>query len=165
MNSRKIFQERLAQAKSVLISTHLYPDADGIGSQIALCMALRDTGRTAYCVNEEELLERYHYLDPDKVVHSVKQYTQKKLPMNVDLFIIVDTNSPDRIGKKAQTVMSHSKRVLFIDHHPCPPEIAVLHCIDTSKAATGQLVGELIQNLKIPLTKELALPRLFSSQG
>ncbi len=71
---KKLFLDSLKGAENIVITTHLFPDADGIGSEIALCMALKEFGKQAICVNEEPLLERYRYLDPDQVVMSFDQY-------------------------------------------------------------------------------------------
>ena len=58
----KIFKEKIASAQNILITTHISPDADGIGSEIALREALNKMGKKAICVNETPLLERYCYL-------------------------------------------------------------------------------------------------------
>ena len=156
------FKLLIEKAQNIVITTHLFPDADGIGSQIALCMALRKYGKTAICVNEEALLERYDYLDPDKVVISLERYLQEYKENNIDLFIVADTNSLERIGNRVQDLVTTSGDLLFIDHHPCPKEIAKIHCIDTKAAATGELVGNLIESLGIEFTEQMALP-LYTS--
>lgn len=144
------------QAKNIVISTHIVPDADGIGSQIALCMALRKLNINCVCVNEEPLLERYRYLDPQDSVMSMEEYEKNPFE-NTDLFIVVDTNSLPRIGAKLQPLVRKSRNLLFIDHHPCPKELAALHCIDTSMAATGELVGRLIESLGVIFDQDIAL--------
>lgn len=162
MNMINRFLQLVRNSKRIIITTHLHPDADGIGSEIALCMALREIGKDAYCVNEAPLLERYKYLDPHNVVSSFRSYQQKFKKEEIDLFIITDTNSLPRIGTSIQKLVSKSKDILFIDHHPCPRQLAKIHCIDTSKAATGELVGVLIESLGIKINKEMALP-LYTS--
>lgn len=151
----KNVKDLIDQSHNILITTHAGPDADGIGSEVALCLALRQMGKNASCVNEESLLERYDYLDPQKVIISHDEF---KVESSIDLFIVVDTNNPSRIGSKMAKLLEKSKQVLFIDHHPCPKEIANLHCIDTTAAATGQVVGEIIEFLGIKYTPDMALP-------
>lgn len=148
-------KELMDKSQSIVISTHAGPDADGIGSQVALCMALNQMGKDAICVNEEALLERYNYLDPQKTIVSYETFDKDK---TIDLFIVVDTNTTNRIGHKMQQISQKAKNILFIDHHPCPKEVANLHCIDTTAAATGQVVGEIIEFLGIEFTKNMALP-------
>ncbi len=152
------FRNSVANAKNIVISTHIIPDADGIGSQIAFCLALRSLGKNAICVNEEPLLERYKYLDPENTVISYEDYIAFYTESEIDLFMVVDTNALERIGDKMKALAKRAPNLLFVDHHPCPQEVITNNCIDTSKAATGELAGELIQSIKVPLTREMALP-------
>lgn len=162
MKMMKLFQSLTKTAKNIVITTHIHPDADGIGSEIALCMALKLLGKNAICVNEEPLMERYKYLDTDDVVISSDEYKKLHKDLEIDLFIVADTNSLARIGSRVKSLVTTSKNLLFIDHHPCPKELQAIHCIDTTSAATGELVGWLIDGLGIKFTKELALP-LYTS--
>lgn len=158
MNIKERFQFYIKKADNIVISTHIIPDADGIGSEIALCLALRSLGKNAICVNEESLLERYKYLDPEDVVISRAEYLEFYPEAEIDLFIVTDTNSLERIGNGMKTIAENAPSLLFIDHHPCPKNVMSENCIDTSKAATGELAGELIMSLGIQLSREMALP-------
>lgn len=158
MDIIKNFKSKIANAKNVVITTHLIPDADGIGSQIALAMALNSIGKVAVCVNEEPLLDRYRYLDPTNVVIGLDDYRLGNYE-DPDLFIVVDTNTIHRIGKHmGEFIQEENTQVLFIDHHPCSEEIKVGQCIDTTQAATGQLTGKLIKSIDVKLTKDMAYP-------
>lgn len=158
MNIIERFHHYTKKAENIVISTHIIPDADGIGSEIALCLAMRSLGKNAICVNEEPLLERYKYLDPEDVVISREDYLSFYPEAEVDLFIVTDTNSLERIGEGMKAIAKKAPALLFIDHHPCPKEVMAENCIDTTKAATGELAGELIQSLGVPLNREMALP-------
>lgn len=158
MNITERFKFMTDKAQNIVISTHIFPDADGIGSEIALCLAMRSLGKNAICVNEEPLLERYKYLDPQDVVISLADYRSFYPDAVIDLFIVVDTNSLDRIGEGAKTLALTAKDQLFVDHHPCPKDVMANNCVDTTKAATGELAGDLIKSLGIELTREMALP-------
>lgn len=158
MSIKKRFLEAIDGANSIILTTHLHPDADGIGSQIALCLALRQIGKKAICVNQKSLMTRYRYLDKEKTIISYKEYITHYKNKDIDLFIVLDTNSLTRIGDEFKAIVQKSKNLLFIDHHPCAKEIAAIHCIDTKKAATGELIGDLIQGLPVKFTKDIALP-------
>jgi phosphoesterase RecJ-like protein len=154
MSIVNIFKSRIQAAHHVVITTHVYPDADGIGSQVSLCMALRKLGKNAICVNDEALLDRYRYLDPDSVVIGKDQYVQKQ---PIDLFIVVDTNTVDRVGEKVKKLSPSEDKVLYIDHHPILRPMDN-HCIDTRAAATGEIIGYIIEGLGIEFDQKLALP-------
>ncbi len=157
MTNIERFKRILTRASSVVITTHLHPDADGIGSQVALCLALHEIGTKAICVNEEGLLSRYHYLDPKGTVISFNDYSHSHAGVAVDLLIVVDTNTAERIGKNMANLAAKAKQVLFIDHHPCSEQTKETHCIDTHKAATGELVGTIIESIGVEYTADIAL--------
>lgn len=152
------FENAIKRAKNIVISTHMVPDADGIGSQISLCLALRKIGKNAICCNEEELLERYKYLDEENVIHGLHSLDEyfKEIP---DLIIVVDTNTIFRTGAE---FLRYAEKlecpILYIDHHPCAQSTQNDHCIDTTAAATGQLVGDLIERLGMKFDQKMALP-------
>lgn len=152
------FKSRIQAADRILITTHEFPDADGIGSEISLCLALRELGKTSYCINEEPLLERYQYLDPDRVVYGLKDFSTKYPDFEPDLMIVVDTNTKDRVGSRVGKYIGEALPTLYIDHHPCRGRDLSTHCIDVNSAATGQMVGEMIEHLGVKFTKKIALP-------
>ncbi len=149
------FIKALEGKNNIIISTHAYPDADGIGGQIALCLALRSLGKQVHCINELPLLGRYNYLDPNKVVFSIEDHPIKT--EEIDLIIVVDTNTVERTGKFYDFSKNIEAPILYVDHHPCDQSIVDEHCIDTSAAATGQLVGEIIEGMNIEFTEQMAL--------
>lgn len=153
-----VFKSRIQGADKILITTHEYPDADGIGSEISLCLALRKIGKDAFCVNEEPLLDRYSYLDQDCVVLGLENFKSEHPAFTPDLVIVVDTNTQSRIGKNMEGHIKPFSNILFIDHHPCRGRTLETHCVDEKAAATGQLVGEMIDYLGIQFTKNIALP-------
>lgn len=152
------FKSRIQVAERILITTHEFPDADGIGSEISLCLALRELGKQCYCINEEPLLDRYQYLDKDKVVFGLKDYVEKFPAFKPDLMIVVDTNTKDRVGTNLSKYINNSIPFLYIDHHPCRGRDFSDHCIDVTAAATGQIVGEMIEHIGVKFTKKMALP-------
>ncbi len=144
---------------NIVISTHSFPDADGIGSEISLCMALNSIGKNSICCNDEKLLQRYKYLDPQNVVTHVDEI-ESRYSESPDLIIVVDTNAIERTGKRFEAYAKHHGcPIIYIDHHPCKNISEKEHCIDTTAAATGQLIGELIIGpLGLNFTAEMALP-------
>ncbi len=159
MKMEELFKSLTKKAKNIVITTHIQPDADGIGSEIALCLALRQLGKSVICVNEKPLLDRYKYLDPEDCVISYEEYSnevEQGRSKQIDLFIVADTNSLSRIGPRLQRIVPNAKNLLFIDHHPAPKELAAIHCIDTTMAATGELVGNLIKAIDVKLTRTMA---------
>lgn len=152
------FIQSIEDAQTIIISTHIFPDADGIGSEISLCSALKKKGKNAICIMEEPLLERYKYLDPDDLVIGLDQ-KDELFPHQPDLIIVVDTNTVLRTGSQfSKFATEQDCPIFYIDHHPCSEKIQDNHCIDTTAAATGQLVGSIIEKMGVDFDQKIALP-------
>jgi phosphoesterase RecJ-like protein len=152
------FKDLLKNSKNIIITTHIHPDADGLGSQIALALALQSKSHNVICINEDSMPSRYRYLDDQRVIKSAEEFKNLGKHDKIDLTLVIDANSLSRVGPRVSKIIEFSQDILFIDHHPTSKEIMKIHLIDTSKAATGEIIGRLILSvLKIELTYEMAL--------
>ncbi len=147
----------LSEHEKIIITTHIVPDADGLGSQISLCLALRELGKECFCVNEEPLLDRYSYLDPKKTIISLDDLQKKHKGFKPDLIIIVDTNKISRTGLKMSQYLSAFSNIIYIDHHPSENISFGIHYIDVKASATGEITGRLIKRMGIQYSEEMAL--------
>lgn len=126
-----------------LILTHVRPDGDTIGCAAGLCRALRQAGKRACVLNNPEATELFTpYFEgltapegfvPDTVV-SVDMAARSLFPDNAKQYL-------DRVD-------------LAVDHHPSQEFFAKATCLDSSKAACGQIVYEIARQL-VPITPEI----------
>ncbi|MDA8791964.1 bifunctional oligoribonuclease/PAP phosphatase NrnA [Bacteriovoracaceae bacterium] len=157
MENFKYLKKIISTSKNILITTHDYPDADGIGSQLALAEALKGLKKNVHCVNEEALIERFSFLHTHKSIISFEKFAKKKR-VKVDYVIIVDTHNYLRCGKKIVDYLQKlDAPIFYIDHHPCREEVQKHHLIDNTAAATGELVAKIISKLKIEFTRSMAI--------
>ena len=162
MNSILKFKDFLKDSVQIVITTHIQPDADGIGSMLALNYALCLLGKKVTCVLEETIPRKLKYLDYDELIYSYSQYIKNHKQNEIDLLIVVDTNSLTRVGNKIQELGIDSHKILYIDHHPCSKEVQTIHLIDIEKCATAEIIGSLIEGLGIDFVPQMALP-LYSA--
>lgn len=158
MKKSDLLKRLTKKGGNVVITTHIFPDADGIGSEIALCLALRQKGVNAICVNEDRLEDRYLYLDRKKVVQGFNRL-KKNSKKNWDLLIVVDTNSLNRIGPKMKSLAQRMDDIIFIDHHPIEEKKFNSKNIflEVDKCATGEVVGNLIQDMGVKFSYDIAI--------
>lgn len=156
-NNFKLLIELIKKSQKILITTHAMPDADGIGSEVALYLALKSIGKKVFCVNEQNISNRWKGIVPQDIILSHREYLRTLPNPKIDLMIIVDANSPNRIGIKMLQLLVKSKNFICLDHHPTSKQASILHCIDTSASATGELVGRLLLQMKIKITHDMAL--------
>ena len=156
------FKGYLEQAKRVLISTHSLPDGDGLGAEAALFHYLKRARKACRVYNPDPLPKRYRFLDPKAGI--LLGPREVELWDTCDLWIIVDTNDPRRLGKLWGELSLRSKKIVFLDHHPetampsdfaYPPHAMVVS--DTQSSSIGELLFTLFNELNLAkLNKDIA---------
>ena len=132
------------------VLSHVRPDGDALGSQLALALSLQELGKTVRVWNEDGMLEKYNFLPHAEVL--TKPPAAKE---DVDVVVALDTAVQTRLGTALDAVGS-AKMMINIDHHPSNPAYGDLVYVDPASPATGQILFELIADQKLPLTKEVA---------
>jgi phosphoesterase RecJ-like protein len=154
------FVKLVGEAQSFVLTSHMRPDCDAIGSEIGLTLALRSLGKTARIVNGDAVPPHIGFIDPN---HDVNVLGRDLLPTDVacDVLIVVDTSAWSQLGPMADVVRS-SKRVVVIDHHVSQDDFGATMFKETTSESTGRLVLSAIDALNVPLNSEIAIP-LFAA--
>ena len=157
------FKGWLEQAKRVLISTHALPDGDGLGAEVALYQYLKRSRKTCRVYNPDLLPKRYRFMDPKQTI--LLGPGEVELWDTCDVWIIVDTNDPRRLGKLWGELSLRAKKIVFLDHHPeisgaaeinYPPHALVVS--DPTSSSIGELLYHLFSQLNLTkLSKDVAL--------
>ena len=148
--------EQVAQAirayKKFLITWHVDPDPDSVGSGLALQQALQAIGKGAVCVSPDPLGDWFDFLPG---IESCKVFSENLSP-SVDAVIVADCE-PDRCGGLVPYLRS-GVPVINIDHHGTNPGFGQAFYINPKAAATGEIIYELItEYLHVPLTEAMAV--------
>ncbi len=143
------FQQQLSGATSVLIGTHLNPDGDALGSALALSFYLWSEG-----IKNEVLC--HHPAPPNlQFLPGVGKVRQTPTQDGHDLGIVVDLEAMHRLGSTAQ-YLEAMPRLVVIDHHVPMESPGDVRIVDTSSAATAQILCELFARLDANFTPEIA---------
>lgn len=141
-------EKLLREKNNILILTHCRPDGDTLGCGSALCLALRDMGKTAHMLENPEA----HGLFTDYVegLYAPEGFSP-------DFIVSVDTATVDLLPQNA---MVYSDKIdLAIDHHGSNTGYGKLDCVVPKHAACGELLYYIIRELT-PITPDIAL-RLY----
>ena len=145
----------LRASTSPLLMTHVRPDADGLGSQLALAEALRAIGKTPRVVIASPLPPRYAFLDPARTL--VRQFRPDDAELAAcDLILILDTGTWNQIGDFGAELRSRDVPKFVLDHHRTQDDLGGTALVDATAEATGRLAYELIQSLGVPLSATMA---------
>jgi len=146
-SSIAIFLTMLENAANLVLTTHVNPDGDGLGSELALGRYLKKTGKHVTIFNHSETPENYRWMDPDGEVVRYSAERHAGIIMEADLIVILDTNQPERLRSLRPAVEeSHAKKVI-IDHHLEPHPFGDHYVIDDEATSTGEIVYRILMHL------------------
>ena len=141
--------EVLRKHQSFVLLSHVRPDGDAIGSQLALGFSLLALGKSVRMINEDGLPENLAFLKGSERIES-----PPAVPLDVEVAIALDTATKPRLGDAALHAASQAKIWLNIDHHISNPKYGDLNLIDATSPATGEILYDLITALDLPLPEE-----------
>lgn len=136
--------EHLRTTDNFLVTSHVSPDGDALGSMLAVGEVLDAMGKQVRLFNESGLPERFRWL-------SSRQEILRALPdTEPETIIVLDCGSPQRPGTLLAPWLS-SKTVVNIDHHLDNPLFGSINWVDQRVSSTGEMVGMLARELNVPL--------------
>lgn len=139
--------EIILKAKNIVLSSHINPDGDNIGSTLGLYHALKGKDKNIQILLDDDLPDNLGmmkgldlYLKPEKKLE------------NIDLMVILDVDI-DRIGKVREIV---DAPVLNIDHHISNSKVCDFCYVDAKAAATAQIIYSLIKEMGMKFNEDCA---------
>lgn len=153
----EIFRELIDGSRSFVLTTHMNPDGDALGSQIALARFLSSRGGDVRIVNSDGTPENLRFLQAG--ASEIEVFDPSKhadLVSSADLVILLDNSAPDRLGSMEATMRAAADHVLCIDHHPTRETPWAHEILDDSECATACIVYDLIVDAETTLDAETA---------
>jgi bifunctional oligoribonuclease and PAP phosphatase NrnA len=150
------FVQLVSESRSFVLTSHMRPDCDAIGSELAMAQALRSLGKEARIVNGDGVPPHIGFIDPD---HEVKVLGRDVSPSetNCDVHIVLDTSAWGQLGPLADVLRRTAARKVVIDHHVSEDDLGAISFKDTSAEATGRLVLEACDALGATVTPAMAM--------
>ena len=157
---------RISAAAKLLVVTHARPDGDALGSLAALCGAARAAGKQTAAIVPDDVPERYDFLLAGDRPAPAEKFAE--LANWADVVIIVDTCAFAQLDGLDDQLAAAREKIVVIDHHATTDDIGAVRWLDTSAAATGVMVGELLDALGWPVdhrTAEALLTAMTTDTG
>ena len=136
-----------------VLTTHVRPDGDGLGSILALADCLRQQGKSVRLTVASSLPPRYDFLDPHRYV---RQFAHADEYRDAEAILVLDTGTWNQLGDFGAFMKTMNVPRVVIDHHMTQDDLGALRLVDTTAEATGRLVFEAIAALGGPLSPEAA---------
>jgi len=140
----------LRQGRSFLLTTHEDPDADAIGSVLALGIALENAKKDVVLFTDKPLEKPFSLLSGAGRIVSHFDPTRK-----FDGVLILDCAGVTRIGGYETYIQGHNP-IINIDHHETNDFFGDLNLVDPARSSTGELVYDLITEAGLPVCHDVA---------
>lgn len=139
--------EKISQARTIAISSHVRPDADSIGSGLALNLMLRQMGKATFYFNADRAPHPINLLPGygDIMIRQIH-------PDPFDLVILLEGGNEERTGQK--NLKNYFS--INIDHHASSSNDANINWVVPEAAAVGELVYELGLAMKVNFSRDMA---------
>lgn len=110
------FTKLISESQSFVLTSHMRPDCDAIGSELGLALALRSLGKTVRIVNGDGVPPHIAFIDPKHEV-LVLGRDISAADVKCDVHAVVDTSAWGQLGPMADIVRETSAKKINIDHH------------------------------------------------
>ena len=146
----------LAAHQRFVISSHVRPDADAIGSEIGLARVLQALGKTVQMINHSPTPPNLLFLDPQREVKQLGVTATAADIAAAEVHFIVDTSSWLQLNDVGKAMRDSPALRIVIDHHVSADDLGATEFKDTQCEATGSLIFDLSQFLGIDLPADAA---------
>jgi phosphoesterase RecJ-like protein len=149
--ARAALHEFLARKSKLLLTTHVNPDGDAIGSEIAFARMLRAQGKQVRILNDSPTPKAFEWLAADGPVEVYDEALAETRFAEADALVVIDTGNRQRIGRLSLHLDRHAIAIAVVDHHVTHDGFGVVNVIEPACAATAVLVYELMREAGVPV--------------
>jgi phosphoesterase RecJ-like protein len=151
--------KKIDLSNNFIITTHVNPDGDAIGSELALARYLQSLGKNVTIINHSPTPDYLFFmLNSKDNVLEFKEELHSDLIKNADVIFTLDMSQLSRTKSLENFIRKSTATKICIDHHPSPEDYAELSLVETTSSSTGELVYYLIKQAEVEITLDIALP-------
>jgi phosphoesterase RecJ-like protein len=156
------FEEVIRAHERFLLVSHIRPDCDALGSELGMAGVLEALGKHVRIVNGQATPPNYLFIDPTQRIKAINVDVQPAELDDVQVLMVLDTSAWAQLGPMADVVKATKAKKVVVDHHVSSDDMGAELFKNVEAEATGRLVLEAAQHLKVKLTPEIATP-LFAA--
>lgn len=153
MNTRKGTMFRrieplVRKAKNFVLTTHVNPDGDGLGSEVALYHFLKSRKKNARIINTSVVPKQYEFLNERGIIEIYDAARHDRVIARADVVFVLDISVSKRLDRMQQAVMRSPAKRVCIDHHLDNDGLGHYNCVDEKSPATAELIYHFIRHFK-----------------
>lgn len=136
-------RETIERAEHVLVVSHIDPDGDALGSQLAMGQYLQDLGKTVYLMRDSQIPDKYSFLPGIEKIRSASSIASD---LRLDTAIILECPSLDRVGSAAR-FLNEGTTLISIDHHRDSVAFGAINWVDIKASSVGEMVFDYFETV------------------
>lgn len=146
----------IAENQRFVLTSHVRPDADAIGSELGMAGLLRAQGKEVRIINASAVPARLQFLDPQKQCLQLGTDVTEESALDTDVHLILDTSAWGQLAEMGRVFRRTTATKVVIDHHASSECIGAIEFKDVKAEATGALVFQLAESFGWPIDAEMA---------
>jgi len=154
------FGEIVAKYQRFVLTSHLRPDCDALGSELGMAHILEALGKDVKIVNPQKTPPNLTFIDPEQRILAINEDIKAEQLADREVLLILDTSAWAQLGAMGDFIRATKARKLIMDHHVSEDEFGAELFKDVTVEATGRLVYEAARTLNVPLNAAIATPLL-----
>jgi phosphoesterase RecJ-like protein len=139
-----------------VLSTHVNPDGDGLGSEVALGLWLRGLGKDVTILNDGRMPSNFDFLARHITIETFSEARAEEVFARAQVLVVVDMQNRDRLGRIAPYAARPGLKVVVLDHHVGDAAFGQVNVVEPEKAATGELLYDFMKRTPERITPPIA---------
>lgn len=144
MTDFKLLAEIFTTHQTFVLTTHVNPDADALGSELALQRILKRKNKSVRIINFSSTPAYLNFLDPQNVIEHFNEEEHSEVIKAADVIVALDFNRSDRIVRMSKLFLESSAVKICIDHHQFPENVFSHIFGSPEYCATGHIIHDFI---------------------
>jgi phosphoesterase RecJ-like protein len=160
----KRFREVIEAANNIILTSHIRPDCDALGSCLGMAGILESLGKKVRIVCGQTVPPNLKFIDPTNRIMCIHEDIQPEDLADADLHMILDTSAWIQLGPMADVIKASTYKKIIFDHHVGEDDIDAELFKNTTAEAVGRMCVDAAQYLDVTLTPEISTP-LFAAMA
>lgn len=152
------FKDVVSQARNIVLTSHIRPDCDALGSELGMAGLLQQLGKTVRIVNGQTTPPNLQFLDPGKKILAIDVDITRAELADCDLVIILDTSAWIQLGAVGDWIKESGVKRIVVDHHQGEDDLDAELFKDRNAEATGAILTRGATRLGCKLTADIVNP-------
>lgn len=150
------FVELVHANRRFLLTSHVRPDCDALGSELGMAAVLERLGKEVKVINPVEVPPNLRFIDPEGKLESLKSDAVREWIDLADVLMVLDTAAWAQLGDMCDVIRTIKATKMVLDHHLSSDDLGAEMFKDPAAEATGRLVMEAAEQLGVAITAEVA---------